>query len=81
LTRFKQSSQHLKQRSCDGRSSTWVQEQTGRPPLYSPGRPTLWRREHLVAPPHFDAVTVARLPVLLDQVGLRGKECRAVVVG
>jgi transposase-like protein len=31
-----------------GRSSTWVQEQTGRPPLYSPGRPTLWRREHLL---------------------------------
>ena len=31
-----------------GRSSTWVQEQTGRPPLCSPGRPTLWRREHLM---------------------------------
>ena len=31
-----------------GRSSRWMQEQMGRPPLYSPGRPTLWRREHLV---------------------------------
>jgi len=31
-----------------GRSAAWVQEQTGRPPLYSPGRPTQWRREHMV---------------------------------
>jgi hypothetical protein len=31
-----------------GRSAEWVQEQTGRPPLYSPGRPTQWRREHMV---------------------------------
>lgn len=39
-TRFKQSSQHLNQRSCSGTIFEVDAGADGRPPLYSPGRPT-----------------------------------------